>query len=91
MFGSGVGAIAGAALTIFGAGLSVVGHVVGKSGGALGGGTAAAWRISRFGLMALIAARPIPLDQEERDELVRAIRQAALDWGRQQEAPTNSV
>jgi len=80
---AGIGPILGVAATVVGAGVSVAGRLVSSAGGPLSGGVTAAWRISRFGLMALIAARPIPLDDHERAELLREIRASALRLTRQ--------
>lgn len=77
---TGVSSMLGAAMAVGGTGLSVIGRGVDSVGGTLGGGVAATWRMSRFGLIALIAARPLPLNDRERADLASEIRTAIMRW-----------
>lgn len=79
--GSGVGAVIGLPLAAAGIGLSVLGRAVGVTGGAVGGGAAAAWRLYRFGLMVLVASRPLPFDAAELAELKASTRAEILRIG----------
>jgi uncharacterized membrane protein YcjF (UPF0283 family) len=81
---TGAGAFVGVPLAMAGVALSLVGRTVGATGGALGGGVAAAWRLYRFGLMVLVAARPIPFDSEELADLTARTRADVLSLVRRQ-------
>ncbi|WP_431283014.1 DUF697 domain-containing protein [Humitalea sp. 24SJ18S-53] len=75
---TGVGAIVAIPLAAAGLTLSVLGRTVATTGGAIGGGGAAAWRLYRFGLMALVAARPLPFDGDELAALKQQMRDEIL-------------
>lgn len=79
---TGFGVVVGVPLAAAGLGLSVVGRTVGATGGAIGGGAAAAWRLYRFGLMVLVASRPVPLDAAELGELKAHMRAEVMGIGR---------
>jgi len=72
--GSGAGLLVGLPIAAVGAGLSLFGRTVDAAGGAVGGGATAAWRLYRFGLMVLVAARPVPFDNSEMDALRQEAR-----------------
>jgi len=75
---TGIGAVVGLPVTVLGLAMSVVGKAIGPAGGAVGGGVTAAWRLHRFGLMVLVAARPLPLDSVELDEVKSRTRADVL-------------
>lgn len=81
------GAVAAASML----GEAVAGRAVGALGKALGGGVVAAWRVSRLGLMALVAIRPIPLEAHEHAELSRAIGDAVVSLNTTEEGDNSTV
>ena len=81
---TGAGVFVGIPLAAAGLGLSLLGRTVGATGGALGGGAAAAWRLYRFGLMVLVATRPLPFDQAELADVKARARAEVLSLTRGQ-------
>jgi putative membrane protein len=75
---TGAGAIIGVPIAASGVMLSLFGRSVGATGGPIGGGGVAAWRLYRFGILALIASRPLPFDQQELDEIKARARAEIL-------------
>lgn len=72
---SGPGLIVGIPIIAIGSAMSLVGRTIGTAGGSVGGGATAAWRLYRFGLMVLVASRPLPFNPGELNDLRRAARQ----------------
>lgn len=84
--GSGTaGAVVGVPLAVVGVAMSLFGRTVGAAGGAVGGGATAAWRLYRFGLMVLVAARPLPFDGNEMTELSREARREVMRLSQRQD------
>lgn len=54
--------------------LSLAGKSINHAGGPIAGGMTAAWRLYRFGIMVLVALRPIPFSKEELSEIRRRTR-----------------
>ena len=70
---TGAGVMIGIPMAVVGVGMSL-GSTVVVTGGAVGGGATAAWRLYRFGLMALIAVGPLPFDTLELENLKQKAR-----------------
>jgi Domain of unknown function (DUF697) len=75
---SGFGPVVGLPLAVAGFGLSLVSGAVGTAGGAVSGATVGAWRLHRFGLMVLVASRPLPFDNAELADMVARTRAEVL-------------
>jgi putative membrane protein len=88
---TGVGALVGIPLVLAGAAFTAAPKALGPAGGPLGEGAATAWRLYRFGLIVLVAARPVPFDTTELKKLKASTRakviriNVASDGGHQED------
>ena len=75
---TGLGAVVGIPLAALGAGMALAGRVAGPAGSAVGGGATAAWRLYRFGIMVIVAIRPVPFSKLDLAEITSRIRADVL-------------